>query len=236
MPSGKSNERFKAKGEAGFEMMQFTSKILGETFKRVADGIELHSEQLNAVDAKIGDGDLGVTLTRCARGVREVIAHLPEDIGAALMICVQAVTRVSGASFATLLATALLSVAKLTKGRKAVPYSEMPELLRVAEEAMSSRGKAGLGEKTVLDAVHAFRSSIQGLDDPQEIVAAGSRAVDEALEHFRGLPNKAGRARIWSDKSIGLDDPGMVAFRVMLDSLTQPSDTRLRTDCPEGQG
>jgi phosphoenolpyruvate---glycerone phosphotransferase subunit DhaL len=200
--------------------MEFTSKLMGESFARIANGIESYSEQLNALDAKIGDGDLGVTLTRCARGVRGVIPQLPEDIGTALMMCVQAVTKVSGASFATLLATALLSVAKVTKGRKAVSWNELPDLLQVAEEAMMSRGKTALGEKTVIDTVHAFRSSIQGLDDPQKILDIGIKAVNEAVEHFRGYPNKAGRARIWSEKSIGLDDPGMVAFKVMLDSLT----------------
>jgi phosphoenolpyruvate---glycerone phosphotransferase subunit DhaL len=205
----------------GVGNMEFTSKLLGESFARIAHRIESHSEQLNAVDAKIGDGDLGVTLTRCARGVLEVIPQLPEDIGTALMMCVQAVTKVSGASFATLLATALLSVAKVTKGRKAVPWSELPDLLEVAEEAMMSRGKTALGEKTVVDTVHAFRSSIQGLGDPQEILDIGIKAVNEAIEHFRSYPNKAGRARIWSEKSIGLDDPGMVAFKVMLDSLTR---------------
>jgi phosphoenolpyruvate---glycerone phosphotransferase subunit DhaL len=199
--------------------MELTSKILGEAFARAADGVESLSEQLNALDAKIGDGDLGVTLTRCARGVREVIPQLPEDIGTALMMCVQAVTKVSGASFATLLATALLSVAKVTEGRKEVPWSELPDLLQAAEEAMLSRGKAVLGEKTVIDAVHAFRSSIQGLEDPQQILDTGLNAVNRAIEDFRGRPIKAGRARIWSEKSIGLDDPGMVAFKVMLDSL-----------------
>jgi phosphoenolpyruvate---glycerone phosphotransferase subunit DhaL len=207
----------------------FTSKILGESFDRVATGIELVCDQLNAIDAKIGDGDLGVTLTRCARGVRQVIPQLPEDIGMALMMCVQAITKASGASFATLLATALLSMAKSTKARKEVPWSEIPELLRVAEEAMMVRGKAAIGEKTVIDTVHAFRTSIQGLDDPQQILDTGSRAVREAIEHFRGQPNKAGRARIWSERSIGLDDPGMVAFEAMLEILRSRTDDRVNS-------
>lgn len=200
--------------------MELTSKVLGAGFARIADGIEFYSDQLNVLDAEIGDGDLGVTLTRCARGVLEVIRQLPEDVGMALMMCVQAVTKVSGASFATLLATALLSVAKVTKGRVAIPWKELPELLQIAEEAMMNRGKTALGEKTIIDAVDAFRISIQGLDDPQEMLKRGVTAVDQAIAKFRGLSIKAGRARIWSEKSIGLDDPGMVAFNAMLKSLT----------------
>jgi dihydroxyacetone kinase-like protein len=203
----------------GIGIVNFTSQILGEGFGRIATGLELASDQLNGIDAKIGDGDLGVTLTRCARSVREVIAQFPEDIGMALMMCAQAITKISGASFATLLATALSSVARVTKGRKEVPWSDIRELLRVAEEAMMARGKAALGDKTVIDTVHAFRLSTQGLDDPQMILDTGTQAVREAIEHFRYQPNKAGRARIWSEKSVGLDDPGMVAFMLMVESL-----------------
>ncbi len=199
--------------------MELTSRVLGESFARIADGIESYSDQLNELDAKIGDGDLGVTLTRCARGVRDVIPQLPEDLGMALMVCVQAVTKVSGASFATLLATALLAVAKVMKGRKAVPWKELPGLLQIAEEAMMSRGKTALGEKTIIDAVDAFRSSIQELDDPQEMLKKGATAVDQVIKDLRGSSIKAGRARIWSDKTVGLDDPGMVAFNVMLKTL-----------------
>jgi dihydroxyacetone kinase-like protein len=206
-------------------IVDFTSKILGESFGRIATALELAAEQLNEIDAKIGDGDLGVTLTRCGRSVREVITQFPEDIGMALMMCVQAITKISGASFATLLATALSSVARVTKGRKEVPWGDIPELLRVAEEAMMARGKSALGEKTVIDTVHAFRLSTQGLDDPQMILDTGAQAVHEAIEHFRYQPNMAGRARIWSEKSVGLDDPGMVAFKIMVESLRIKEET-----------
>jgi dihydroxyacetone kinase-like protein len=38
---------------------------------------------------------------------------------------------------------------------------------------------------------------------------------------MRNQPNKAGRARIWGEKSVGLDDPGMIAFKLMLESLKE---------------
>jgi dihydroxyacetone kinase-like protein len=84
---------------------------------------------------------------------------------------------------------------------------------------MSARGKASLGDKTVLDAVSAAASVSAGLDDPAEIRSRVLPAVDAALDEFRGKPSKIGRARIFADRSIGLDDPGMVAFKVMLGAL-----------------
>jgi len=201
--------------------MGLTSKVLAESLGRVAKNIETRADELNGLDAKIGDGDLGVTLTRCARSVAEILPTLPEDVGKAFMNCVQAVTKVSGASFATLLATSFMAVAKATKGRAEVPWGEVSDLLRIARDAMMARGKAALGEKTVIDAVEAARFATASLDDPQRIVEAAIRAVQEVIERMRSLPNQAGRARIWSEKSVGLDDPGMVAFKFMLESLRE---------------
>ena len=199
--------------------MGLTSKNLALSFSRIATKMITFGDELNALDAKIGDGDLGVTLTRCAKAIVEILPPIPEDLGLAFMKYVQAVTKVSGASFATLLSTAFMSLAKVTKGRTEIPWSEVSDLLNVANEAMVARGKAMRGEKTLIDAVEAARVATMGLSDPADILAAANNAVHEAIEKMRNQPSKAGRARIWGEKSVGLDDPGMIAFKLMLESL-----------------
>jgi dihydroxyacetone kinase-like protein len=95
----------------------------------------------------------------------------------------------------------------------------MSALLAGAAEAMKARGKAELGDKTVIDAIDAAAKAVAGLDDGQAILAAAGAAVDDVIERMRDQPNRVGRARIWAEKSIGLDDPGMVAFRRMIEGL-----------------
>ena len=201
--------------------MGLTSNTLKEGLGRVVDKMALFSDELNSLDGKIGDGDLGVTLTRCAKGVREVLPSLPEDLGMALMSVVQAVTKVSGASFATLLAGGLMAAAKAVRGRFDLSWEEVPDLFRIAQEAMMARGKAALGEKTVIDALEAARSSTVGLRDPGTILESALKGVSETIDRMRNQPIQSGRARIWAEKSIGLDDPGMIAFKRILESLVQ---------------
>jgi phosphoenolpyruvate---glycerone phosphotransferase subunit DhaL len=43
--------------------------------------------------------------------------------------------------------------------------------------------------------------------------------VDRTLNEFREKPAKVGRARIFGERTIGMDDPGMVALRVMVNAL-----------------
>ena len=41
----------------------------------------------------------------------------------------------------------------------------------------------------------------------------------KTMNIFLNRESKIGRARIFGEKSIGLDDPGMLAFKRMLESL-----------------
>lgn len=50
-------------------------------------------------------------------------------------------------------------------------------------------------------------------------MAALRQGTLAALDDFRDKPCKIGRARIFAERTIGMDDPGMVAFQVMLDGI-----------------
>ena len=186
---------------------------------RVADGMESVSDELNAADGKLGDGDLGVTMVRGAREVKAVADQLPPEIGETLMKVAQAFTRTSGSSFGTLLATGMMSAAKATRGRTDIPWADVSTLLDGARAAMQQRGKAELGDKTILDALDAVAKKTAGVDRPDALMDAAASAVDEAMESFRNKPARIGRARIFGDRSVGLDDPGMLAFKRMLEAL-----------------
>jgi phosphoenolpyruvate---glycerone phosphotransferase subunit DhaL len=198
-----------------------TRDTLAAGLARIAVHMEGAADALNTLDGQLGDGDLGVTMVRGGREVTAVLPALPADLGMSLMQVAQAFTRTSGSSFGTLTATGLMAAAKATKGRESVPWSEVPGLVEAAFQAMRTRGKAELGDKTVLDALHAAATASQGLDDPALILSAMAFAVDATIDRMRGLEARIGRARIFGEKSKGMDDPGMVAFRHMLRGLEQ---------------
>lgn len=199
--------------------MALTVESLKEGIGRILAEIESEHEGLTELDGKLGDGDLGITLLKAFRELDQMKASLPADLGQALMQCASAVARVSSSSFGTLLATGLMAVARETKGAESVEWSNLSSYLDKAVAAMSARGKASLGDKTVLDAVAAASAAAAALNDPAEIRSKALAGVDAALDEFRGKPNKVGRARIFAERTVGLDDPGMVAFRVMLAAL-----------------
>jgi phosphoenolpyruvate---glycerone phosphotransferase subunit DhaL len=186
---------------------------------RLKAAMDREFDRLNAADAALGDGDLGVTMSRGMALVAEASPDLPDDLGQALLRCAQAFTKSSGSSYGTLLATGLMAMAKAAKGRTAIEVADLSALVAAARDAMAARGNAELGGKTVLDSLDAVAAALQGVADPAAAADAAPRAAREALDAFRNLPATVGRARIFADKSRGLDDPGMLAMALIVEAL-----------------
>lgn len=196
-------------------MATFNSVSLSEGLKRIAAAAEVFAPELNAADGSLGDGDLGITVSK---GFSEAgHAPLPSDVGLGFLECAKAFQRASSSSYGTLVATAFMSAAKACRGREDVPYADVPDLLKSALEAMMARGKGKLGDKTVLDSLAAIEAALRGAgDDPLE---AAVRAARDTVQDFQGKANRLGRARSYGDKSVGLADPGQLALLRIVEGL-----------------
>ena len=197
-----------------------TTDSINTAATKFAQLMEESADELNAADGLLGDGDLGITMVRGFREIIEVRDSLPDDVGMALFQCAKAFTKSSGSSYGTLLATGLMSVAKKKKGQQEIQVEEISALLNDALDAMKQRGKAELGDKTVLDVIAASSQAAKDQSDGSSVLKAINDAVTSTIDEFRSRQSKIGRARIFSEKSIGLDDPGMLAFRKMLEALS----------------
>ena len=197
---------------------EITSNSIHSVMCRIKAGILAHADELNERDGALGDGDLGVTLLRSM----DLFSSQPpagEDVGLVLLGYAKLLTGTVGSTYGTLAATGLMAAARQTKGRTAVPWSEISSLLGAAGAAMAARGKSQLGDKTVLDAVESARKAIEYIADPDKLAPAAAQAVRDTIAEFRMKPFNQGRARIWGEKGLGMDDPGMVAFRYIVESL-----------------
>jgi dihydroxyacetone kinase-like protein len=192
-------------------MAEITSAGLKAAAKRIASGVASATDELNALDGQLGDGDLGVTVGRGWQAVADGADTFPDDLGKAFLAAAKAFQSVSSSSFGTLVATAFMAAAKQTMGKTAIATADVPALLTAARDAMMARGKGALGDKTVLDSLDAVIVAVSAAE-PAGMAAAADKAAASALDAFRDRPNRLGRARMFAEKSVGLDDPGMVAF------------------------
>lgn len=204
-------------------MMGLTVSSLRDAFARLNRGMADATDELNALDGQLGDGDLGVTVAKAFASLDELGPTLPDDLGAAFAACGSAISKVSSSSFGTLMAVSCLAVSKTLRGKTDLPWTELPALLVAARDTVAARGRSQLGQKTVLDALDAAANGMQAANEPAAMVPSALAAVRERMATLRDQPAQIGRARIFGDKTRGMDDPGMKAFESMLAALAAPA-------------
>ena len=198
------------------------SALLG-AIERLNVEMQKQFDVLNAADGKLGDGDLGITLTRGMEAIADVAVELPEDLGLAMLQCSQAFTKSSGSSYGTLMALAMMAIAKQIKGQTNIDPIDLNALVATARDQIQTRGKAEIGGKTVLDSLDAVVNHTSGKSDLEDIRTSAVAAVDAALVDFHNKPATMGRARMFGEKSIGLDDPGMLAMKFIVYAIAGKS-------------
>jgi phosphoenolpyruvate---glycerone phosphotransferase subunit DhaL len=201
--------------------MTITSSHLFVAVTRANSAMVDLEQMLNVADAEVGDGDTGGMLARVLDKMSQVQNEPDCDLGEAFGALAKAALAGTGSSLGTLLATGLMSFAKQCKGQTEVSTANFSEMLASARDAMLARGGASLGDKTVLDALDAIVKATAGLSDPQAVAAAADMAAKNALEDFRERPCKIGRARMFGEKTIGIDDPGMLAVTKLTHAMVR---------------
>lgn len=202
--------------------MPITVQTLRDAVARSHARVARLEGQLNAADALLGDGDTGSMLARVIEKMAATDLTATTDVGAAFNALARATMSATGSSLGTLLATAMLTFSKSTKGCSEIPWTELSGLIEQAIEAMKARGGASLGDKTILDALHSIAQSLTGITDATTAAHAAETGARAALEHFKPLPCKIGRARLFPEKSTGSHDPGMLALALLLERDDSP--------------
>ena len=184
-------------------------QVLINIFKKLLEEAKNSYNEFNSTDGKIGDGDLGVTILHGLEEVNKNISKFTDDLGANFMICSQAFVKKSGSSFGTLIAFSFMNISKNLKGKKECNHEDIIGIFKTALKTILERGKTNLGDKTIADSLDLI---IKKLKDNQNYSEVFKSATKQSLVEFKGKKIKIGRARMFEDKTMELDDPGMYAF------------------------
>lgn len=202
---------------------EFTPEQLRDYFLSASGRLMSSAEELNRLDGKLGDGDLGSTAISICRALQEELSEVPGDISGCFSRVASAIARTSGSSFSAVVMTGFVCAARLTKGQAVLKGDELSQLLLQCVEAMSERGGAVRGDKTLLDGLSAIGQTLAKDLEPGVIEGEVLYAVADSLRVFREKPFKIGRARLAPNRGVGSDDPGMVALARMI-GVSAPSE------------
>jgi triose/dihydroxyacetone kinase / FAD-AMP lyase (cyclizing) len=177
--------------------------------------ISLEAE-LNALDAKSGDGDTGSTLAGAARALIGAVDHLPLADHTQLYRAIGLeLSQTMGGSSGVLLAIFFAAAGDASSGGLT-----MRDALLAGLERMQEIGGARLGDRTMIDALHPALSALDaGLP-------AATQAARKGADHTATLlVAKAGRAAyVSADKLGGHIDPGAQAVARLFEALNSAPD------------
>ena len=163
--------------------------------------------RLNALDAKVGDGDTGSTFAEGAREIAQLLEQgkLPLNNTAQLLQLVgERLATVMGGSSGV-----LMSIFFTAAGQSVHDGKSLPEALLRGLNQMKHYGGADLGDRTLIDALQPALEALRdsGLDAAASAAKAG--AAKTATMQTAG----AGRSSYVNSENLeGVTDPGAVAI------------------------
>jgi dihydroxyacetone kinase-like protein len=187
----------------------------------VATALEQHADELSALDAALGDGDHGVSMTVGFRGVLAALdAWDAPDLGALLDRVGRTLVSSVGAAMGPLYGTAFMRAGKVVNGRQEIDGPILAAMLEAARDGVIARGKASPGDKTMLDAIApAAEAARQAADSGAGVVAvlrAASEAADKGAIATRDMLARKGRASRLGERTLGHQDPGATSAALTL--------------------
>lgn len=204
--------------------MSVNEKQVKEIINAIAVVIGENKDYLTKLDAAIGDGDHGLNLDRGFETVRKKLKNEGEsDIGNILKdVGMTLVSNVGGAS-GPLYGTAFMKAAVTVKGKNTVDINDFFKMLQEALAGIKMRGKAELGDKTMIDSIEPAVISLKNsLDKRLNDVEALKNVRDEALKGVNNTKNisaRKGRASYLGERSIGHQDPGATSSYLILNVI-----------------
>jgi dihydroxyacetone kinase-like protein len=178
-------------------------------------------QQLTDLDSAVGDGDFGISLDRGFTAVQaELTANPPADIRAVFQNVATVLIKTMGGSSGPLLGTFFLRAGTASAGKSELAPADVVALLQAGVEGMQQRGKAALGDKTMMDAwlpaVDAMRGALEAGAGLTEVLERGTAAAEAGAEATKSMSARKGRASYLGDRSVGHPDPGATAAHLML--------------------
>jgi dihydroxyacetone kinase-like protein len=168
-----------------------------------------HRQELIRLDTAIGDGDHG---TNMDRGMRKAIEKLDAaeqaDPGAVLKTVAMALVSSVGGAAGPLYGTLFLQLGGAMAGEEEVDLAGWAAAWRKGLEGVQARGKAELGDKTMVDALAPAVEALEQAEDLDAGLRAAADAAQEGMKATIPLVARKGRASYLGERSKDHQDPG----------------------------
>ena len=201
-------------------------KVNGWTavMEAVAQVMTENAGHLCEMDARMGDGDLGLTMKKGYCALPEIYAGMEEtDMGKRLSKSGLKMSTVVPSTMGTLMSSGWMEGGKRLVGKEAVDAAAFAVFLRGFADGIVKRGKCAPGDRTVLDAVlPAAEAAEQAAATGNDLIATARAALEGAKQGLavtKNMPPKYGKAAVFAAKALGTEDQGATSGMLLIQGL-----------------
>jgi len=208
--------------------MKMTTEDFKAFLHNVVTMIEEQKDYLCELDRKIGDGDHGVTMSIGWQAIKEKLdgeLKDEQDGGKIAILTGRTFLSAVGSSVGPLYATGFMRGAKAFQGKSELSGEDLISFWMAFVEGIKERGKAEVGDKTMVDTLQPTLESLQtNSGKSNDIVTVFTEAVASAehgMESTKELLSKRGRSSRLGERSVGTIDPGAASAFMILETFLQ---------------
>jgi dihydroxyacetone kinase-like protein len=194
-----------------------------DIIKEMAAAMEEHRAHLTKLDSEIGDGDHGTNMhrgfTAALERLEKTDADSPADVLKAVSMAL--IGKVGGAA-GPLYGTAFLKASTTLADKEEVSAEDAAAALQDALDGVKLRGKAEVGDKTMIDALEpAARAANDPSGSVAEVFRAAADAAKKGADSTVPLTARRGRASYLGARAEGHMDPGAHSSYLLLDAAAR---------------
>ena len=183
--------------------------------------IDSNASEIEKLDQEIGDGD---HIFNVQRGIKLIIDLEPTiknlSMSKALNQIAMKILSGIGGSSGALFGTLFMTMAKVNNIDDGVDYKKAINMFTDGVEAVKQRGKADVGEKTMMDVLIPVANCLkQGIEKNKDLKDLMREAIEEAEKGMlstKDLLATKGRASFLGERSKGHIDPGARSSQLMI--------------------
>lgn len=187
------------------------------------DAIIKNRSYLTEVDSRIGDGDHGIGMSGGMEKAKSTLMEKrPFPDGNTVfqttgMTMLNSMGGASGVIFGSMFLGGMKGLESFTElnGRL------FARIMRGALEAIKARGKAAVGDKTMVDALEPAVIAMENADteDMSKTLEAAVKAAYKGVEQTKTYAARFGRAKSLMERSIGFQDAGATSVAIIFEAM-----------------
>lgn len=185
----------------------------------ISKRIGAEAEALNQLDLALGDGDHGRSISAAFAAAVQSMASLEEPSMSGIWMMTARALMSSGGASGALFGTFFLKGAGLMKGKDRLAKADMNTVLQAGLAGVKGRGKAEMGDKTMVDALEPAVAAFCASDTYGAAWQSAAQAARRGAESTAGMAARHGRAKFIGERARGHQDAGAVSIALMFEAV-----------------